>query len=100
MSGQASNPLKTRGWLKARAECFAIRGRVCYWCGHDGATDVDHIAPKSRGGALYDVANLAPVHGVGKRRCSTCGRQCNREKSDKPLAEVIGVQASRDWYVG
>jgi 5-methylcytosine-specific restriction endonuclease McrA len=67
---------------------MALRSRVlseqpwCSGCGieldlslprtHPAAAQVDHIVPVSRGGALYDRANLT----------SMC-RACNRTKSDR-----------------
>lgn len=81
---------------QAVAACFRDKGRVCYWCGHDGATDVDHIIPKSRGGSVYDPANHAPIHGTSG--CPICGRRCNREKADKPLPAAPHLRTSRDWY--
>lgn len=80
---------------KARARCFAEQGTICYLCGHDGSRDIDHIVPKSKGGALFDQDNLAPAHGA-RYPCSTCGRRCNREKADKALS--TGLSTSRDWY--
>jgi 5-methylcytosine-specific restriction endonuclease McrA len=90
------NPLKSVEWKNARKICFRDKGTTCYWCGHPGATDVDHIMPKSQGGALFDQNNLAPIHGV--HGCATCGRKCNREKSTRTLHQVQGLNASRDWY--
>jgi 5-methylcytosine-specific restriction endonuclease McrA len=77
---------------------MAIRARVlaeqpwCTACGveldlslprtHPASAQVDHIIPVSRGGAMYDRANLT----------SMC-RACNREKSDRMPGEKPGKQA-------
>jgi len=81
---------------QARKACFAQNGHTCFWCGHGAADAVDHLIPRARGGELFDPANLAPIHGA--RGCPTCGRICNTEKSDKPLAEAQQLRTSRDWY--
>lgn len=41
-------------------------GRVCWLCGLPGSTSADHIIPRSKGGAVYDLANLGPTH----KRCN------------------------------
>lgn len=99
MARNVTNPAQTwdgHARRKARDLCFATKGRVCYLCGHDGANDVDHIISRNEGGSMFDPANHAPSHGVSG--CPTCGRKCNRDKSDKPLAMVQRLRTSRDWY--
>lgn len=68
---------------------------VCHICAHPGADVIDHLRPVSKGGDPHDPDNQAPAHGV--TGCPTCGRKCNSEKSDKPLAAVM-LNTSRDWY--
>lgn len=41
-------------------------GTVCTLCGLPGSDTADHIIPRSKGGAVYDLRNLAPAH----RRCN------------------------------
>ncbi|MFA3877550.1 HNH endonuclease [Streptomyces sp. MMCC 100] len=71
---------------------------VCIVCGHGHATAVDHIQPVSKGGARLDPDNLAPIH--GNRGCPVCLRKCNNEKGDKPLAAVVQLHTSVDWFAG
>lgn len=63
---------------------FAMYGRVCHICGHDGATDADLLVPRSIAPhqPLTPYA-FRPSHGV--RGCPTCGRKCNQERGAKPL---------------
>ena len=64
---------------------------VCHICGHPGADAVDHVVPLNPkpGGAqgTEDIANLRPAH--HDTPCPTCGRKCNREKTNKPWAPII-----------
>lgn len=48
--------LKTQRWLRVRKRQLA-REPLCRECGAP-ATDVDHVKPRSRGGAPFDPANL------------------------------------------
>lgn len=41
-------------------------GSVCWLCGLPGANSADHVIPRSKGGAVYSLLNLAPSH----RRCN------------------------------
>ncbi|MFI5755634.1 HNH endonuclease [Streptomyces sp. NPDC051569] len=84
-------------YRQARARCLAASD-VCIVCGHQAADAVDHIQPVSKGGAIADPDNLAPIHGV--TGCPTCLRKCNNEKGDKPLSAVTQLVTSRDWYAG
>lgn len=84
-------------YRKARARVLA-ESDTCILCGHPGADAVDHLVPVARGGARTDPDNLAPIHGVNG--CPTCGRKCNNEKGDRPLAQVTRLATSRDWYAG
>lgn len=57
-----------------------IRGQGCT----GEATEVDHIVPPAKGGAVYDPTNLR----------AAC-KPCNSSKSDRPGPSV--VEASRAW---
>ncbi|WP_328620714.1 HNH endonuclease [Streptomyces sp. NBC_00354] len=85
--------LTTYAYRKQRARLLA-ESDVCHICGHAGADVIDHLTPVSRGGDPLDPDNQAPAHGV--KRCPTCGRNCNGERSNKPLTS--GLKTSRDWY--
>lgn len=71
---------------------------VCIVCGHAGSDAADHIVPVGKGGARKDPANLAPIHGVNG--CPVCLRKCNNEKGDRPLAAVVLLHTSVDWFAG
>jgi 5-methylcytosine-specific restriction endonuclease McrA len=82
---------QTRGRVLAESD-------VCIVCGHDGADAVDHVHPVSKGGARLDPDNLAPIH--GNAGCPVCLRKCNNEKGDRPLADVVQLVTSVDWFAG
>ncbi|WP_230972923.1 HNH endonuclease, partial [Gulosibacter hominis] len=45
---------------------LATYGTTCWLCGLPGADSADHVIPRSKGGAVYDLRNLAPAH----KRCN------------------------------
>jgi 5-methylcytosine-specific restriction endonuclease McrA len=58
-------PPERWGGRKAQAYvvlCLDTYGRVCWLCRLPGATSADHVIPRAKGGAVYDLANLAPAH--------------------------------------
>jgi 5-methylcytosine-specific restriction endonuclease McrA len=67
---------------------------TCHLCGHAGADQADHVAPRSLNPELDDAdpSNLAPVHGV--KGCPTCGEKCNQVKGNGTLTRPI---SSRMW---
>jgi len=71
---------------------------VCIVCGHVAADAVDHIIARAKGGARKDPDNLAPIH--GNAGCPVCLRKCNNEKGDRPLADVVQLHTSVDWFAG
>ena len=71
---------------------------VCIVCGHGGSDTTDHSVPVSKGGTRLDPDNLAPIHGVAG--CRVCLRKCNSEKGNRPLAEVVQLVTSVDWFAG
>lgn len=71
---------------------------VCIVCGHGASDTADHVIPVSKGGARLDPDNLAPIHGVAG--CPVCLRKCNSEKGDRPLADVVQLHTSVDWFAG
>lgn len=92
--------LSYRPWRKLRAQVLS-QSTICHVCGHDGSMAVDHIVPRARGGAWYDLDNLAPIHGnEGCRQCPRDSegrlRKCNREKAAK-LPSEMGRPQSRAW---
>jgi 5-methylcytosine-specific restriction endonuclease McrA len=73
---------------------FAIYGRTCWLCGHDGSTDADHLVPISVDSAQpVDPQGMRPAHGV--RGCPTCGVKCNQVKGNK--LDLPRLVTSEDW---
>jgi 5-methylcytosine-specific restriction endonuclease McrA len=67
----------------------------CVYCRRARATTVDHVVPRSRGGAHKDWANLR----------AAC-RSCNHRKSDRLLSELgwpephpVATPTSRAWLI-
>lgn len=87
-----------RRWRRVRKDVLDVSD-VCVICGHSGSGDVDHDPPRSvliqLGLDPEDPKYLRPAHGV-LRPCPTCGRKCNREKSDR-VDFVVTAPRSRDW---
>ncbi|HVA59108.1 MAG TPA: HNH endonuclease [Mycobacteriales bacterium] len=65
---RSSVPLTRRG-------VFARDGGRCVYC-NAPATSLDHVVPKSRGGA-HDWENVV-----------SCCRRCNHAKADRPIGEL------------
>ena len=86
----------TRTFRRLRAQVLA-ESDICVVCGHGGSDAVDHLTARSVDPSMAeDVDNLAPIH--GNDGCPTCKRQCNREKGAGPLADVVRLKTSRDWF--
>ena len=59
-----------------REEIFLRDGRKCTYCGSCENLTLDHIIPRSRGGARWDSDNV-----------TTACRPCNQAKGSMPLAD-------------
>lgn len=87
-------PRKGRPYRRARQQMFALFGTVCHICGHEGATDADHVEPiASNPDQRVTALALRPAHGV--RGCPTCGRRCNQSRGAKPVEQLL--RTSRAW---
>lgn len=92
MDGVLPTPQKLNRteWAAARKRAIASKDPICAICQKyidvelpafdPGAVEVDHIVPRSRGGAYYDIDNLQLTHSV-----------CNRKKGAR-MAEDYGDQ--------
>lgn len=74
---------------------LARDGFRCVYCRRARATTVDHVVPRSRGGAHKDWTNL-------RAACRTC----NHRKGDRLLSELgwpepepVAVPTSRAWLI-
>lgn len=84
---------------KRNRRIFALKGDVCYICGHPGSDSIDHVQPlapaKDDPVELArrdtDEDNLEPAH---FKPCPTCGRECNRNKGTKQFAPIIRRSSS------
>lgn len=78
-------------WANARKRAIASKDPVCAICHglidleappfSPLAVEVDHIVPRSRGGAFYDLDNLQLTHS-----------QCNRRKGARMDSDYEGLQ--------
>jgi 5-methylcytosine-specific restriction endonuclease McrA len=71
---------------RVRQQTFQRYGTRCAICGHEGASDSDHIVPISRGGDPLALSNRQPAH--GRVPCTVCPpvngkpRRCNQSKGN------------------
>lgn len=81
-------------YRQARRQMFADRGTICHLCGHDGATDADHLVPISLDpDQPVDPDLMRPAHGV--TGCPTCHRRCNQSRGNKMTFPQLNT--SEDW---
>ena len=57
--------LNSRMWAATRRRAFERDGYRCTRCGRPGALEADHVIPLEKGGAEYDLSNIATLC----RRC-------------------------------
>ena len=62
-------------------------GLICWLCGLPGATTADHIVPRSKGGAVYDLANLGPAH-----------KHCNESRGNRPAEAYALVEDGTAYF--
>lgn len=85
-------------WAIARKRAIASKDPVCAICHkpidleappfHPLAVEVDHIVPRSRGGAIYELDNLQLTHS-----------QCNRRKGAKMASDYEANEVSNPFPV-
>lgn len=61
------SPLTEPAYSGRRVRAFVDRvlahyGTTCHLCGRDGANSADHVIPRSKGGAVWDLTNARPSH--------------------------------------
>lgn len=78
-------------WALARKRAIASKDHICAIC-HTQidveapafsplAVEVDHIVPRARGGALYEIDNLQLTHS-----------KCNRKKGARMASDYDGLE--------
>lgn len=87
-------------WGGRRIQAFrrlvlSTHGRICHLCGRPGATTADHIVPRSKGGAPFDLANARPAH----HHCNSARRDRDLEVwfAEHPLPTRPALAPSREW---
>lgn len=67
---------------------LAEYGEVCVLCGLPGSTTADHVIPRSKGGAVYDLRNLQPAH-----------KSCNESRGNNEAAGPTSViESALDFF--
>lgn len=67
---------------------LAEYGVRCWLCGLTGATTADHVIPRSKGGAVYDLRNLAPAH-----------KKCNESRGNRDAEGPAAViESGLEWF--
>lgn len=89
-------------WKEARKRAIASKDPICAICHkwidveapafHPLAVEVDHIVPRSRGGALYDLDNLQLTHSKCNRR-----KGARMESDYLPEGTANPVPISNNW---
>ncbi|GAA4178970.1 HNH endonuclease signature motif containing protein [Gryllotalpicola koreensis] len=62
-------------------------GTVCWLCGLPGATSADHVIPRSKGGAVYNLDNLGPAH-----------ERCNESRGNRPADTYQLIEDGLAWF--
>jgi len=87
-------PVETWGGRKAQQYVrltLETYGHTCWLCGlpirlGQKAT-ADHIIPRSRGGAVYNLQNLGPAH-----------KHCNESRGNRPPAAFDLIEDGCDYF--
>lgn len=91
--GLLAQPGESTDWSGSRVArmtqyCLETYGSICWLCGLPGADSVDHVIPRSRGGAVWDIRNMAPAH-----------RRCNFARGDRePTDAALLVEDGTDFF--
>lgn len=67
---------------------LAEYGTVCWLCGLPGSNTADHVIPRSKGGAVYDLLNLAPAH-----------KRCNESRGNRtPEGPAAIIESGLEFF--
>lgn len=76
---------KAQEYVRMTIEAY---GPVCWLCGLPGADSADHVIPRSKGGAVYDLLNLGPSH-----------KKCNYARGNRDHAGPAAlVESGMTWF--
>lgn len=82
-------------WGGRKAQAFTVLtlaeyGTVCWLCGLPGADSADHVIARSKGGAVYNLGNLAPAHGP-----------CNYARGNRtPIGPAALIENGEEFFSG
>lgn len=92
--GSLADPeLPPQQWGGRKAQQYvrltlAEYGHVCWLCGLPGSNTADHVIPRSKGGSVYELANLAPAH-----------RRCNESRGNKePTSPMTVIESGLEFF--
>jgi 5-methylcytosine-specific restriction protein A len=77
--------IRGAGWERTRLRVLLRDGHVCQLCGRQGATSVDHIVPRSRGGT-HDMDNL-------RAACISC----NSRRGNRAARPALPAARPKRW---
>lgn len=76
---------RPRGWARTAARVIERDHGICWLCGRPGATTVDHVIPRARGGGHQD-SNLRAAH-----------LSCNARKGARPAVPTLPRSRGSRW---
>lgn len=90
--GTMAEPGTNEQWTGRKSTQFvkltlSTYGTICWLCGLPGANSADHIIPRSRGGAVYDIKNLGPTH-----------KSCNEARGNTPVEAYRAITDGMAWF--
>lgn len=90
--GALAEPGLVETWGGRKAQRYVVLtlaeyGTTCYLCGLPGADSADHVVPRSKGGAVFDLANLGPSH-----------RSCNFRRGNRPVHVFDTVESGLAFF--
>ena len=69
-------------WYVVRSRVLKASGGKCYMCGEDGAVEVDHVVPRSRGGSDHPDNLRAVCKVCHLRKSSAEGHAAKRRRRE------------------
>lgn len=79
-----------RPWQRVKARIIRRDAGICHLCGQPGANTADHLVPVARGGAVYDLDNLAAAHIACNRKRGSRSVVVAREE----IAQQVAIEST------